>query len=40
MRKIGVSTSSWQKIYNGNDKKAIDLAAMSGADAIDFSLLH
>ena len=37
MRKIGLSTSSLQKLLN-DDKKAIEIAAKAGADAVDFWL--
>ncbi len=40
MRKIGLSTSSWQAVEKNDDKKVIGLVAKTGADAIDFSLMH
>lgn len=38
MKKIGLSTSSWQVVEKDDDKKVISLVAKTGADAIDFSL--
>lgn len=38
MKKIGLSTSTWQIVEKNDDKKVIELVAKTGADAIDFSL--
>ena len=40
MKKVGLSTSSWQIVENFNDKKVIELVAKTGADAIDFCQTH
>ena len=38
MKKIGLSTASWQAVEHDDDKKVIELVAKPGVDAIDFSL--
>ena len=37
MKKIGISTFSWQSVLD-DDKKVIEIAAKTGTDAIDFEL--